>query len=87
MDGHEKVKIFGEEFNVKAKVRRIESFSAHGDRRDILNYVKHSSPEQLKNIFLVHGEPSQAESLIDAFRSQGYENVEYPAVGDSFEIN
>ncbi|MDT8445294.1 MAG: MBL fold metallo-hydrolase [bacterium] len=85
MDGEKKVKIFGEEYEVKAKVAQLDHFSAHGDRRNILDYVQYSKPEKLKQIFLVHGEPEQANSLIDAFRSKGFMNVSYPAPGDSFE--
>lgn len=87
MDGEPKVKIFGEEHTVKAQIKSMDCFSAHGDRRDILEYVKHSSPERLKHLFLVHGEAEQAESLIDAFRSQGYHNIYFPHPMSSYEIN
>ncbi|MDH5560411.1 MAG: MBL fold metallo-hydrolase, partial [Deltaproteobacteria bacterium] len=86
MDGQKKVKIYGEEFTVNAKIKILDHFSAHADRRGILDYFKFSTPERLKNIFLVHGEPDQAESLIDALRSQGFQNVHYPKFKDSFEI-
>lgn len=86
MDGEPTVKIFGEEFDVKAQIKSMDCFSAHGDRRDILEYVKHSPPEKLKHLFLVHGEVEQAESLIDAFRSQGYPNVNFPHPLSSYEI-
>jgi len=86
MDGHETVKIFGEEFKVRAKIKIMHSFSAHGDRSDILNYVNYSPPSHLKKIFLVHGEPESAESLVDAFRSKGYEQVTVPDLGEVFEL-
>jgi metallo-beta-lactamase family protein len=86
MDGDKLVKIFGEEYPVRCKVRSMDVFSAHADRRGLLDYVKHSTPEKLKSIFLVHGESDQAIPLRDAFRSQGYASVEYPAAGEIFEI-
>ncbi|MDX2471868.1 MAG: MBL fold metallo-hydrolase [SAR324 cluster bacterium] len=86
MDGDKKVKIYGEEFTVKAKVIRLDGFSAHGDRKDILNYVKLTPPTKLKHIFLVHGEMESAESLVDAFRSQGYENIHIPERGQSYDF-
>ena len=64
----------------------MDYFSAHGDRQDILNYAKFSKPDRLKDIFLVHGEPEQAESLINAFRSQGFARVHYPEPGAGFDV-
>jgi metallo-beta-lactamase family protein len=86
MDGEKTVKIFGEDFPVRCKVKAMDVFSAHADRRGLLDYVKHSPPDRLKSIFLVHGEPDQATPLLDAFRSKGYGTVEYPAPGQAFEI-
>jgi len=86
MDGDEKVKIFGEEHRVKAQVRVMDHFSAHGDRRDLLDYVEYSPPNRLKNIFLVHGEHDQAIPLKDALRSKGYESVHYPGPGEEYVI-
>jgi metallo-beta-lactamase family protein len=78
MDGEKVVRIFGEEHKVKARVEVMDSFSAHADRRDLLDYVKMSSPEKLKHVMLVHGEADQALSLRDALRSMGYPNVIFP---------
>jgi len=86
MDGEKLVKIFGEEFRVRCRVKNMDIFSAHADRRGLLDYVKHCPPEKLKHIFLVHGEPEQALPLVNAFRSQGYGSVTYPAAGEVVEI-
>ncbi|OGG97231.1 MAG: MBL fold metallo-hydrolase [Candidatus Lambdaproteobacteria bacterium RIFOXYD2_FULL_50_16] len=85
MDGMPVVKIYGEEYQVRAKVKILEYFSAHGDRKNILDYVHYSNPNKLQQIFLVHGELEQSQSLVDAFRSKGFLNVTIPAPGDSFE--
>lgn len=84
MDGERVVKIFGEEHTVRSKIKIIDAFSAHADRRDLLDYVKLNSPDRLKHIFLIHGEQDQVSSLRDAFRSNGYKNVYYPASGEVF---
>ncbi|MDR3012729.1 MAG: MBL fold metallo-hydrolase [Chitinispirillales bacterium] len=86
MDGHKTVKVFGEEFQVRCKIKILDAFSAHADRRDLLNYVGLNDPARLKNIFLYHGESDQAASFKDALRSKGYQNVHYPAPGESFVI-
>ncbi|MBD3418626.1 MAG: MBL fold metallo-hydrolase [Chitinivibrionales bacterium] len=87
VDGAKKVKIFGEEHRVKARIERLDTFSAHADRRDLLNYVKFCPPGKLKHIFLVHGEEDQAIPLKDALRSKGYPFVVYPRRGESYDID
>ncbi len=86
MDGNRTVKVFGEEHVVRAQIKTLGTFSAHADRADLIDYVKFSPPSVLKNIFLVHGEEDQALPLRDAFLEKGYEHVEFPAHGDTFEI-
>jgi metallo-beta-lactamase family protein len=86
MDGDRRVKIFGDEFEVRCKVKTMDVFSAHADRRGLLGYVKFCPPDRLGAIFLVHGEPEQAGPLCDGLRSKGYRQVEYPAPGQAFEI-
>lgn len=86
MDGMKTVKIFGEEHHVRCRIRIMDSFSAHADRRDLLNYVRFTPPEKLKTIFLVHGEPDQSLSLCDAIRSNGYQQVFYPEPNGVFPI-
>jgi metallo-beta-lactamase family protein len=86
MDGEPVVKIFGEEHAVKCKVKVMDAFSAHADRRELLDYVSINSPERLGHIFLFHGEPDQALPLRDGLRSKGYRNVHYPVHGETFTI-
>jgi len=86
MDGEKRVRIFGEEYDVRCKVKSMDVFSAHADKTDLLRYATVSSRENLKSIFLVHGESDQALPLRDALRSRGYQNVEFPAPGATYEI-
>jgi len=86
MDGQKKIKIFGEEYKVKSAIRRMDCFSAHADRRGLLDYAKMTPPTRLKHIFLVHGEPDQSLPLRDGLRSMGYEHVYYPKMGQSFTL-
>lgn len=83
VEKEEKVKIFGEEYRLKAEVVIMNEYSAHADRYDLLNYVKNVNP---KEIFLVHGEEKQINSLKDLLKETGYENVVIPFKGDSFDI-
>ena len=53
--GAERVKIFGEEIAVKAKIEYIEGFSGHADQEWLMNFI-YSFKQKPKKIFLVHGE-------------------------------
>ena len=86
MDGKKSVKIFGEEHKVKCRVEKIDSFSAHADRQGLLKYIDTNKPSKLNDIFLIHGELDQIETLCNALRSKGYKNVHIPELGETYEI-
>jgi metallo-beta-lactamase family protein len=86
MDGEKQVRIFGEEYQVRAKVKTMDVFSAHADKTELLNYVRTTKPDKLKQIFVVHGEPEESIPFRDMLKSCGYRSVEYPAPLETFEI-
>ena len=85
VDGMKEVKIFGELVEVRAEVASLQALSGHADRNELLSWLKPMTPT-LKKIFLVHGEPDQAEGLTAAIR-QTY-GIEAVAVrrGQSYEL-
>ena len=87
LDGYEKVKIFGQEYDVKCRIEKLDAFSAHADRHELLHYLNTCSPEKLKHIFLVHGELEGMESFRNALRSKGYHNVHIPEEHEMYEID
>jgi metallo-beta-lactamase family protein len=62
-DGAHEIRFYGKYYPVKATIKSIESLSAHGDQRDLLNWMKNikNIPEK---VFLIHGEPP----ALDAFK-------------------
>ncbi|ERP30946.1 MBL fold metallo-hydrolase RNA specificity domain-containing protein [Chitinivibrio alkaliphilus] len=85
LDGDPVVKIFGIEHKVKCTVKKLDSFSAHADRHELLQYITHCSPEKLEKIYLVHGEPEQINLFKDAVQSQGY-TIAIPTEGEVMEL-
>ena len=61
-DGCHEIKFYGRYYSVNAKIKTIESLSAHADQNEILNWI-----DGIKNIpeevFLIHGEPTALNSL------------------------
>jgi metallo-beta-lactamase family protein len=56
VDGAEEVRILGQQYKVKAKVVKIEGFSAHADKNELLAWLK-KFKKPPKRVFVVHGEP------------------------------
>ena len=59
VDGAKKIKIYGEEIVVKAKVHTINGFSAHADQSGLIEWMKKFT--KLNKIFLIHGERDKQE--------------------------
>ena len=85
VDGATKVKIFGEEIAVNARVEYIEGYSGHADQTWLLNFV-YSFTNPPKHIFLVHGEEEGQEILKQKIEETSECKVSIPNFGDSFEL-
>jgi metallo-beta-lactamase family protein len=81
----ERVKIFGEEYKLKAKVEILDVFSAHADRNELLEYVNQTK-NSLKGVFVVHGEEEQSQALADGIKELGIQNVIVPDLGQEVTI-
>lgn len=79
------VSIFGQPYEVKAKVIILNELSAHADQKDLLNYVDHV--KDLKKIFLVHTEMPSAESFKELVQKLHPSlDVEIPTLGQIFAL-
>jgi metallo-beta-lactamase family protein len=79
------VKIFGEEFPLRARVESINGYSAHADRAGLLGWAAPVA-RGLQHAFVVHGDPEPAAALGDGLRQLGAPNVAVPAQGDVFQL-
>ena len=86
VDGAEKVKIFGEEISVNARVEYIEGFSGHADQEWLLNFI-YSFIEKPKHIFLVHGEHEGQLVLQDKIIETANIPVTIPKFGEKYDLN
>jgi metallo-beta-lactamase family protein len=86
MDGNERVNIFGEEYEVKAKIKKMDYFSGHADQKELLDYLRLNHQNKLKNIFLVHGEEDMAMPFREKLLQKGFKNVQFPASGEIINI-
>ena len=80
------VPIFGIPTRRRARIVRMNGFSAHADRDDLLTYVRSISPHPRK-VFVVHGEERQSLAFALSLREEfpGME-VEVPKPGSTHEV-
>jgi metallo-beta-lactamase family protein len=69
VDGAQKVRLFGEDVAVKARVFTINGFSAHAGQSQLLEWLSHFTGRDMQ-IFLVHGEFSAQQILADLIRER-----------------
>lgn len=85
LENQSPVKIFDRWYDVRAKIITLNELSAHGDQKDLLNYAKNF--KELKNLFLVHGELPQAETLANlAQKSLPAASIIIPSFSQTFDL-
>jgi metallo-beta-lactamase family protein len=84
-DGAKKVKIFGLEHEVWARVETMHAFSSHADQGDLLDFIGRLSPRPRK-IFLVHGDSQERRALAERLAAMKIGGVECPEFGQGFEL-
>lgn len=84
--GNKKVKIFGIEHAVNAEVIIMDSYSAHGDYKEMIRYYACQDPVKVKQLFLVHGEYDVQLNFKEKLREAGFLNITIPEQGDEIEL-
>lgn len=86
VNGAKKVKIFGEEIAVDARIEYIEGYSGHADQEWLMNFI-YSFIKKPKHIFLVHGEPESQDTLREKIEQETGLSVTIPEFGETYELN
>jgi metallo-beta-lactamase family protein len=85
-EGARQIRIFGVDYPVRAQIHVIDSFSAHADYSEILQWLRNFKQAPRKT-FLVHGEPRAIEGMKDHILSTHRAwQVETPEYGQVFEL-
>ena len=85
VNGAKKVKIFGEEIAVNARIEYIEGYSGHADQEGLMDFV-YSFIKKPKKIFLVHGEEESQEVLEQKIETEAKLPVIIPNYGETYEL-
>ncbi len=84
IEGEQTVNILGEEVAVRASIYTINGFSAHADRKGLLEWLENFA--DTPHLFLVHGEEESLNSFRDAVRERFGFGVTIPERGQEFYI-
>jgi metallo-beta-lactamase family protein len=85
-DGAKKLNLFDKDLQVRAEVEVMDSFSAHGDYKEILQMIGNQR-DTCKNLFLVHGDYAVQKVFKNYLEDNGFARVEIPGLGDEVKID
>ncbi len=84
--GAKSVRIQGEEFAVRARIRSLDMYSGHADASELVQWIKARLPLR-HDLFLVHGEEVAIDALaaqLDGIVAAG--NILRPVLDETFEL-
>jgi metallo-beta-lactamase family protein len=84
--GEKEVSIHGNRYPVNAEIRKIDSYSGHGDYVEMGDYISCQDPAKLQKVFLVHGEYETQLKYQDYLKTRGFQNINIPSVGETFTL-
>ncbi len=84
--GDKQVSIHGNVYEVKADIRRLESYSGHGDYKEMMDFIECQDKSKIKKIFIVHGEYESQKGYQKHLEEAGYHSISIPEVGDEFNF-
>jgi metallo-beta-lactamase family protein len=84
--GSKEVSIYGNIYEVKADVKKIESFSGHGDYKEMISFLSCQDKSAIAKTFIVHGEYETQKKYVTTLQTEGYKNIEIPAKGQEYDL-
>ncbi len=85
-DGAEGLKLYGEYHELKADVVVMDSFSAHGDQSEMIDFLENQK-KTCKKVFLVHGTIDRMEAFGGALEEHGFKGWTAPELEEVIEID
>lgn len=81
-----KVDIYGDTYDVAAKVGVMDSMSAHGDYEDLLRWLSCQNAGKVNKVFLVHGEYETQVAFRGRLQNKGIIDVDIPSLHQEIEL-
>jgi metallo-beta-lactamase family protein len=84
-DGVKNIRMFGKNKEVRARIEIMDSFSAHGDKLEMLDFI-HNQRASAKKVFLVHGDYEAQRNFKGLLLQAGFQSVDIPELGQEITI-
>jgi metallo-beta-lactamase family protein len=78
--------IRNQKLDVNAKIKKIDIFSGHGGLDDLTDFALHQKKENLKKLFLVHGDLESMINFKQILENKGFDQVIIPEKNQIFEL-
>lgn len=85
-EGAKKIKIFGEEVSVNAKIEVLDGLSAHADREEILRWLS-GFKKPPKQTYIVHGETEASRELANIIQNKLHWKSKVAVNGETVSLN
>jgi metallo-beta-lactamase family protein len=86
-EGAKTVRIYGQPVVVRAKIKGIGAFSAHGDQNKLTRWMKPEDGVMPKKIFLVHGDEDAKVEFAEHLRKELKTEVLIPKEGMTVDLS
>jgi len=87
VDGAKTVRILGRHFPVKAKVVKIDGFSAHADKAELLQWISAFKNNPPRKVFITHGEKEVSSAFAEVVEQKLGFITERPSRGDKYVLD
>lgn len=84
-DGISELRIFNQEYAVKAQIKSFSDLSAHGDYEELVRWLKESKLRNPK-VFVTHGEQKAAEAFCQLLINTFHWQVEVPKDESEYDL-
>ena len=82
------VKVYGQEYEVKAQVCKLQGSSGHADQKELLDWAEETADKgNLKGVALVHCEMDSAKVFKQQLELRKIKPVLIPAPGDEMSMD
>ena len=86
LEGAQRVRISGKDVKVRAQIHRIDSYSAHADQTELLEWIEQREPIP-GSLFLDHGEREAIEELRRQAQKRNLaRTIVVPEIGETYEL-
>ncbi|MDO4318484.1 MAG: MBL fold metallo-hydrolase [Lachnospiraceae bacterium] len=86
LDGAEKIRLFGEEIQVKARIVRMEGVSGHADQKILLSWLSAMKERKPRKVFVNHGNDTVCDEFASLIETELSMRAEAPYSGDCYDL-